>query len=84
MREEVCYRGDDLLDGPLLKRVGFPVVPADASPEAKEVAHYITATPGGQGGCRTHLEVPGEVGHHLREDSGHSIALLMVGYNQGR
>jgi len=50
--EEVCYRGDDLLDGPLLKRMGFYVVPADASPEAKEVAHYITATPGGKGVVR--------------------------------
>jgi len=50
--EGVCYRGDDLLDGPLLKRVGFPVVPADASPEAKEVARYITATPGGKGVVR--------------------------------
>jgi 3-deoxy-D-manno-octulosonate 8-phosphate phosphatase (KDO 8-P phosphatase) len=55
--EEVCYIGDDLLDVPLLKRVGFPVVPADAAPEAKEVAHYITATPGGKGVVREVAEL---------------------------
>ena len=55
--EEVCYVGDDLLDVPLLKRVGFPVVPADASPEAKAVAHYITVTPGGKGVVREVAEL---------------------------
>ena len=55
--EEVCYVGDDLLDVPLLKRVGFPVVPADASPEAKEVAHYVTAAPGGKGVVREVAEL---------------------------
>jgi len=55
--DEVCYVGDDLLDVPLLKRVGFSVVPADASPEAKEVARYITVTPGGKGVVREVAEL---------------------------
>ena len=55
--EEICYVGDDLLDVPLLKRVGFSVAPADAVPEAKEVAHYITVTPGGKGVVREVAEL---------------------------
>lgn len=55
--EEVCYVGDDLLDVPLLKKVGLPVAPADAGPEAKEVAQYITETPGGKGVVREVAEL---------------------------
>ncbi len=55
--EEACYVGDDLLDVPLLKKVGLPVAPADASPEAKEVATYITEVGGGKGVVREVAEL---------------------------
>lgn len=50
--QEVSYMGDDWLDLPLLTRVGFPVTVADAVPEVKEVAHYVTKQFGGKGAVR--------------------------------
>ncbi len=55
--EEVCFVGDDLVDVPLLKRVGLPVVVADGVKEAKEVAFYVTEAPGGQGAVREVCEL---------------------------
>ena len=35
-----------------MKKVGFAVAVADAIPEVKEIAHYITNAPGGRGPIR--------------------------------
>ncbi|MFH1753501.1 MAG: HAD hydrolase family protein, partial [Candidatus Omnitrophota bacterium] len=48
----VCFIGDDLIDMPVLKRVGFAVSVPNAVDEAKEVAHYITRREGGRGAVR--------------------------------
>ena len=50
--EEVCFIGDDLIDIPILKRVGFAVAVSNAVDEAKKLAHYITANKGGRGAVR--------------------------------
>ncbi len=50
--EEVCYIGDDVVDIPILKRVGFPVVPRDADPVTGSYAIYITKYNGGRGAVR--------------------------------
>ena len=50
--DEVCFVGDDLVDIPLLKRVGFPVVVADGVEEVKGVALYVTRSSGGRGAVR--------------------------------
>ena len=50
--EEVCFVGDDLVDLPVLKRVGFAVSVPNAVDEAREVSHYITKKPGGRGAVR--------------------------------
>jgi len=50
--EEACFVGDDLVDIPLLKRVGIPVVVADGVHEAKQCARYVTQSPGGRGAVR--------------------------------
>jgi 3-deoxy-D-manno-octulosonate 8-phosphate phosphatase (KDO 8-P phosphatase) len=50
--EEICYIGDDLIDIPVLKRVGFAVSVPNAVPEAREIAHYITHKRGGRGAVR--------------------------------
>jgi 3-deoxy-D-manno-octulosonate 8-phosphate phosphatase (KDO 8-P phosphatase) len=50
--EEAAYIGDDLPDLPLLEAVGCPLTVADASPQNKHVAIYITQCPGGQGAVR--------------------------------
>jgi len=55
--EETAYVGDDVVDIPLLKRVGFSVAVADAVPEARKVADYVTKRPGGRGAVREVCEM---------------------------
>jgi 3-deoxy-D-manno-octulosonate 8-phosphate phosphatase (KDO 8-P phosphatase) len=50
--EQTCFVGDELVDIPLLKRVGFPIVVADGVHEAKQWALYVTKAPGGKGAVR--------------------------------
>ncbi len=50
--EQAAYVGDDWLDLPILTRAGLAVAVADAAPEVLEVAHYVTALPGGRGAVR--------------------------------
>ena len=45
----MAYIGDDVMDLPVLRRVGFAVAVADACPEVRQAAHYITHQPGGRG-----------------------------------
>jgi 3-deoxy-D-manno-octulosonate 8-phosphate phosphatase (KDO 8-P phosphatase) len=54
---EVAYIGDDLPDLPVLQRAGFAVAVANAAPEAKRAAHYITARSGGEGAVREAIEL---------------------------
>ena len=49
---QVAYMGDDLNDLPVLNAVGFPLTVADAIPENKAVAKYVTKLSGGQGAVR--------------------------------
>lgn len=55
--DEVAYIGDDLIDIPLLRRVGLAVAVADAVDEVKTAAHLITQRPGGQGAVREVIEL---------------------------
>lgn len=50
--EEVAAVGDELVDLPLFHRVGLAVAVADAAPEVKAAAHWVTLTPGGRGAVR--------------------------------
>ncbi len=50
--EHVCFVGDDMVDVPVMRRVGLAVAPADASPETREIAHHVTQLPGGRGVVR--------------------------------
>jgi 3-deoxy-D-manno-octulosonate 8-phosphate phosphatase (KDO 8-P phosphatase) len=54
--DEVCAVGDDLPDLPVLTRAGLAVAVADACPEVREAAHYVTAVPGGAGAVRDAVE----------------------------
>ena len=49
---EVAYVGDDIVDIPVLKRVGLPVAVADAAGEARKHALLVTKNPGGRGAVR--------------------------------
>jgi 3-deoxy-D-manno-octulosonate 8-phosphate phosphatase, YrbI family len=49
---QTAYMGDDLIDLPLLNRVGFAVAPANAVIEIRQRVHFITELAGGQGAVR--------------------------------
>ncbi|HEY1172145.1 MAG TPA: HAD hydrolase family protein [Verrucomicrobiae bacterium] len=55
--EQVCYMGDDIVDLAVLKRAGFAAAVANAIAEAKDVAHYVTKAPGGDGALREVCEM---------------------------
>jgi 3-deoxy-D-manno-octulosonate 8-phosphate phosphatase (KDO 8-P phosphatase) len=55
--EEVAYVGDDLTDLVVMRRVGFAVAVANARPEVKREAHYITEAGGGNGAVREVVEM---------------------------
>jgi 3-deoxy-D-manno-octulosonate 8-phosphate phosphatase (KDO 8-P phosphatase) len=55
--EEVCFVGDDLVDLGLMKLVGFGVAVANACPEIKNAASYITVRHGGRGAVREVAEL---------------------------
>ncbi len=50
--EEVGFVGDELVDLPLLKRVGFSAVVADGIEELKPYVDYVSQNRGGRGGVR--------------------------------
>ena len=54
--EELAYVGDDIIDLPVMRRVGLAVAVANARPQVKAVAHWITPLPGGQGGGRDAID----------------------------
>jgi len=47
--EECAYIGDDLIDLPIIVRVGLSVAPLDALPYVKEEVDLISSLPGGRG-----------------------------------
>jgi 3-deoxy-D-manno-octulosonate 8-phosphate phosphatase (KDO 8-P phosphatase) len=50
---EAClFIGDDILDAPALRIAGVPVCVADATPELREFAAYVTRRRGGHGAVR--------------------------------
>lgn len=50
--DQVAYMGDDLVDLPILRRVGFSATVADAVPEVIQRVDYVTARDGGRGAVR--------------------------------
>ncbi len=54
--EEVVYAGDDIPDYEAMQHAGLSVAPADAAPEIKEIAKYISPLNGGQGVGREIIE----------------------------
>ena len=54
--EQVCAVGDDLPDVPVLRRCGLAVSVADACPEVRAAANYVTAVAGGRGAVREAIE----------------------------
>jgi 3-deoxy-D-manno-octulosonate 8-phosphate phosphatase (KDO 8-P phosphatase) len=55
---QVAYIGDDVMDLPLMSRVGFSAAVADANPLLLSAVQYVTTKPGGRGAVQ-------ELIHHL-------------------
>jgi 3-deoxy-D-manno-octulosonate 8-phosphate phosphatase (KDO 8-P phosphatase) len=55
--EEICFMGDDLVDLSLMRKIGLPVAPINASSDIKEVAVYVTDCRGGRGAVREVAEI---------------------------
>lgn len=49
---EIAYIGDDLIDIPVMEKVGLPITVPNASPEVKAIAKHITSVAGGNGAFR--------------------------------
>jgi 3-deoxy-D-manno-octulosonate 8-phosphate phosphatase (KDO 8-P phosphatase) len=68
-RDNVAYVGDDLTDIVVMRRVGLGIATANARPEVKRSAHYVTNAPGGSGAVR-------EVAELILQAQGHWPAIL--------
>ena len=55
--QRVCYVGDDLVDLPVLRAVGFAVTVPEARAEVKAVAHHVTERSAGFGAVRDVVEM---------------------------
>ena len=66
---QTAYMGDDLMDLPLLNRVGLAAAPANAVAEIRQRVHYCAERPGGSGAVR-------EVCDLLLAAQGHLAAIL--------
>jgi len=55
--EEICFVGDELVDLPVLRRVGLAVAVPNATAEVKRAAHYVTRRAGGNGAVREVIEM---------------------------
>lgn len=49
---ETAYVGDDLVDLPLMREVGFSAAPADADTAVAAAADFVASRPGGHGAVR--------------------------------
>ena len=54
--EQVLYMGDDIPDYHVMKLVGLPTCPQDATPEIKSISTYISHINGGKGAARDVIE----------------------------
>jgi 3-deoxy-D-manno-octulosonate 8-phosphate phosphatase (KDO 8-P phosphatase) len=55
--DTVSYIGDDLLDLPVLDRVGLAAAPADAAQEVRRAVHWVSTARGGRGAARELIEL---------------------------
>ena len=54
--EETAYVGDDIVDLPLLRAVGFSAAPADAEGYILDAVDYVSSRSGGKGAVREIVE----------------------------
>jgi len=54
---EVAFMGDDVLDLPVLSRVGLATAPADAAPDVLARVDWVSSRAGGDGAARELIEL---------------------------
>ncbi len=54
--DELAYVGDDIVDLPIMRKCGLAIATANARPEVRQAAHWITPLPGGQGAGRDAID----------------------------
>lgn len=64
---QVAYVGDDVLDLPIMRRVGLSIAVADAHPLVQRQSHWRTQSPGGRGAGREACELIMDAQGTLRE-----------------
>ena len=55
--DQTAYVGDDVVDLPVMSRVGLAIAVQDAHAFVKQHAHWITPNPGGRGAARDAAEL---------------------------
>lgn len=55
--DEVAYMGDDILDLPILRRVGLSACPKDSDPEVISRVDFVSGFEGGRGAVREFCEL---------------------------
>ena len=55
--EQIAYMGDDVLDLPVLSRVGLATAPADAAADVRARVHWVSRGRGGDGAARELIEL---------------------------
>ncbi|WP_245632672.1 KdsC family phosphatase [Edaphobacter aggregans] len=54
--DQLAYVGDDIIDLPVMRQCGLAVATDNARQQVKDVAHYITPSPGGHGAGRDAID----------------------------
>jgi 3-deoxy-D-manno-octulosonate 8-phosphate phosphatase (KDO 8-P phosphatase) len=54
---QIAYMGDDILDLPVLLRVGLAAAPADAVEDVRRRVHWVSRARGGDGAVRELIEI---------------------------
>ncbi|HZP07286.1 MAG TPA: HAD hydrolase family protein [Terracidiphilus sp.] len=54
--DEIAYVGDDIIDLPVMRKVGLAIAVANARERVKAEAHYVTPNRGGHGAARDAIE----------------------------
>ena len=55
--DEIAFMGDDILDLPVLSRVGLAAAPADAADDVRTRVHWVAQARGGAGAARELIEL---------------------------
>jgi len=73
--EQVAYVGDDIVDLPILRRVGFAATVADCVVDVREHVHYVSSRPGGRGAVREICDLLLRAGGHWDAIAGKYFAV---------